>query len=62
MDLSNVVLRDISVHYIGNKGTGGEFIKSDAKLELAEREKKILAEAFMSRFVTDKVRPRRFTF
>lgn len=54
MDLSNAVLRDISVHYIGNKGTGGEFIHSDAKIELPEREKKILSEAFMSRFVTDK--------
>jgi hypothetical protein len=54
MDLSNAVLRDISVHYVGNKGTGGEFIQSDSKLELADREKKILAEAFMARFVTDK--------
>lgn len=53
MDLSNAALRTMSVHFVGNKGTGGEYTQSRGPLELNERDKKILSEAFLSRFNTE---------
>ncbi len=53
MDLSNAVLEKISVHSIGNKGTGQEMKASKKPLSLSAEEKNYLSEAFLGRFNTD---------
>lgn len=53
MDMSNAVLEKISVHSIGNKGTGQEMKASKKPLSLSAEEKKYLSEAFLGRFNID---------
>lgn len=53
MDLSNAVLEKVSVHAVGNKGTGQELKTSRKPLSLSEKECKDMAEAFLSRFNTE---------
>jgi hypothetical protein len=53
MELSNAVLDSISVHVIGNKGTGQEIKTSKKPLSLSDQEKKSMAEAFLGRFNTE---------
>lgn len=53
MDLSNAVLDKISVHAVGNKGTGQEMKASKKPLSLTEQDKKNIAGAFLGRFNTE---------
>lgn len=53
MDLDNAILEKVSVHAVGNKGTGGELISSKKPLSLTEQEKKNLATALLGRFNTE---------
>ncbi len=50
IDLSSAVLKSVSVHYVGNKSLGAELIHSKKPIALEERDKKILANAFLGRF------------
>lgn len=53
MDLTNAILEKVSVHAVGNKGTGGELTTSKKPLSLTEQEKKNLAAALLGRFNTE---------
>ncbi len=50
MDLSDSNLLNMSVHFVGNKGTGGELVLSKAPLELAQKDKEKITAPFLSRF------------
>ncbi|MBS1777703.1 MAG: nucleoid-associated protein [Bacteroidetes bacterium] len=50
IDLSSAALKSVSVHFVGNKSVGDELIHSKKPMELEDREKKILANAFLGRF------------
>lgn len=54
MDLSDSKLIQISVHYVGNKGTGGELILSQSPLDVPEKHKPALTGPFMARFTAEK--------
>ncbi len=53
MDLSDSALLKVSVHFVGNKGNGGEIILSKEPLELNPKDKLILREPFLSRFTDE---------
>lgn len=53
MDLTDARLKMVSVHVVGNKGTGGELITSKAPLEISEEDKRKIKEPFLSRFTAE---------
>jgi hypothetical protein len=53
MDLIDSVLLGMSVHFVGNKGTGGELILSKAPLQLKPKDKEIITTPFLSRFTDE---------
>lgn len=53
MNLSDAILKMVSVHVVGNKGTGGELITSKAPLEISEEDKRKIKEPFLSRFTAE---------
>lgn len=53
MDFSNAGLKEVSVHFVGNKGNGQELVLSRHSLQLGERERRIMAAALLERFTTD---------
>ncbi len=50
---TQATIKQLSVHYTGNKGLGQEFVQAAHTLELNDRDKHILAEAFLAKFSTD---------
>lgn len=50
MNLSEAVLQKVSVHFIGNKGNGQEFISSKKQLKLDEKDRRILKDSFLGKF------------
>lgn len=53
MDFSSATLKEVSVHYVGNKGNGQELVSSAKPLVLDEVDKRILCDALLARFTTD---------
>ncbi|MCW3121342.1 MAG: hypothetical protein JWQ38_834 [Flavipsychrobacter sp.] len=53
MDLGNATLKKVSVHLVGNKGNGQEFVSSKNTLELNDNDKYILKDSFLSKFSYD---------
>ncbi|MBC7554329.1 MAG: nucleoid-associated protein [Taibaiella sp.] len=53
MDLSDSILQQVSVHFVGNKGTGGELILSKVPLRLSEKDKPLMNIPFLSRFTDE---------
>jgi hypothetical protein len=56
IQLEDAVLTKVSVHIVGNKGTGGELLTSRKPVELGERECKIIKEAMVAKFSTESER------
>ena len=54
MDFSESVLLSVAVHYVGNKGNGGELVIAPKPLELTTKEREQLKAPFQSRFTLDK--------
>lgn len=50
IDLSDSVLEQVSVHFVGNKGNGDELILSQKPLILSDTEKRIMRTSFLSKF------------
>ncbi len=50
---TQATIKQLSVHYTGNKGLGQEFVQAAHPLELNDRDKHIIAEAFLAKFSTD---------
>ncbi len=50
MNLSEAVLQKVSVHFIGNKGNGQDFISSKKQLKLDEKDRRILKDSFLGKF------------
>ncbi len=53
MNLSNATLKHVSVHLVGNKGNGQDFVASKKPLELDENDKYILKDSFLAKFSYD---------
>ena len=53
MNLSNATLTQVSVHLVGNKGNGEEFIVSKHPVELSENDLYTLKDSFLSKFSLD---------
>ncbi len=50
IQLSEAVLKRISVHYVGNNGTGGELIISKKQLQLSNEDKIVIKNSFLGKF------------
>jgi len=50
MDLTDAILKKVSVHVVGNKGTGGELTISKHPLEISEDDRRKIKEPFLSKF------------
>ena len=53
MEFSDAYISEFAVHFVGNKGTGQEFIQADKPVALSEGDNKILKDALLSRVSTD---------
>ncbi len=54
MDLSNATLKHVSLHLVGNKGNGEEFISSRKPIQMSENDAYILKDSFLGKFTDEK--------
>jgi hypothetical protein len=50
INFSEALLKEVSVHYVGNKGNGQEVRTSETSIALTIDEKKVIKEAFLGKF------------
>ena len=53
IQLSEAVLTKVSVHYVGNNGTGGELVVSKKPLALSKEDKAIIKNSFLGKFTSE---------
>jgi hypothetical protein len=53
MNLGNAILKHASVHLVGNKGNGQDFVSSKKPLQLSENDGYILKDSFLAKFSFD---------
>src|SRR4051812_31112943 len=53
MNLGNATLKQASVHLVGNKGNGQDFVASKKPLVLSEDDRYILKDSFLGKFSYD---------
>ena len=53
IQLADAVLTKVSVHFVGNNGTGGELVLSKKPLALSKEDKMVIKNSFLAKFTSE---------